>query len=222
MAAAVKFWINAFIPTAVCQDIGGTEAAVVQGTFPGTPFPSTWFLAGDQRSFSDDIDASARLHSEVEIGGLDTGTPDVTFEMHRCGESRALDADGNVIEVGVAPTTDMAFFNLRRNQTVDPEGGVIDDDDNPNLVQIDVSGSGRVPFSVAPFVPSIDYVGTLSFDPDSKQARFRGGIDGFPAYEIYVTVDGGTPVPVGAFSANNPFELFGDATKHVDVSVTVP
>jgi hypothetical protein len=51
-------------------------------------------------------------------------------------------------------------------------------------VQIDVSGSGRVPFSVAAFAPAIDYVGTLSFDPDSRVARFRGGVDGFPSYEM--------------------------------------
>jgi hypothetical protein len=30
---------------------------------------------------------------------------------------------------------------------------------------------------VAPYVPSIDYVGTPSLDPDTRQARFGGGID---------------------------------------------
>lgn len=222
MPSTVKFWINAFIPDEVCQNIGGIEAVIVHGTFPGTPFPETWFLAGDQRSFSDDIHASSRLHSEVEIGGIDTDTRAINFQFHACGESRALDPNGNIIETGTAPTTDMAFFNLRRNQTVDPNGGVIDDSDNPDLVQIDVSGSGRVPFSVAPFVPTIDYVGTLSFDPDSRQARFRGGIDGFPSYEMFVTVDNGPPTQIGEFSANDPFDLVGDATQHVDVTVTVP
>jgi len=222
MASTVKFWINAFIPSAVCQLVGGIEAAVVNGFFPGTPFPDTWFLAGDQREFSDDIHASSRLHSEVEIGSIDTANAVVNFQFHAAGESRALDSDGNVIETGTAPTTDMSFFNLRRNQTVDPEGGVIDDSDNPNFVQIDVSGSGRVPFSVAPFVPTIDYVGTLSFDPDARIGRFRGGIDGFPSYEMYVAVDNGPPIRLGAFSANSPFDLVGDANQHVDVSVNVP
>ena len=89
-------------------------------------------------------------------------------------------------------------------------------------MQIDVSGSGRVPFSVAPFVPAIDYVGTLSFDPDSRVARFRGGVDGFPSFEMYVSVDGGPAAQIGAFAATDPFELVGDATHHVDVGVTVP
>jgi hypothetical protein len=222
MPSTVKFWINAFIPDDVCQPIGGIMCAVVNGTFPGTPFPKTWFLVGDQRGFSDDINASSRLHSEAEIGSLDADPRVITSEVHRCGQSKALDADGNVIETGTAPTDDMHFFNLRRNQTVDPEGGVIDDSDNPNLVQIDVSGSGRVPFSVAPFVPAIDYVGTLSFDPDSRVARFRGGVDGFPSFEMYVSVDGGPAAQIGAFAATDPFELVGDATHHVDVGVTVP
>jgi hypothetical protein len=73
MPSTVKFWINAFIPSEVCQVIGGAEAAVVTGTFPGTPFPQTWYLVGDQRSFSDDIHASSRMHSEVETGATSSG-----------------------------------------------------------------------------------------------------------------------------------------------------
>jgi hypothetical protein len=222
VASTVKFWINAFIPIFVCEQIGGTYAVRVQGTYPGLPWPQTWYLAGDQREFSDDIHASSRLHSEVEIGGLDQSDRSINFQWHACGESHALDADGNITERATAPTTDMSFSNLRRNQTADPNGGVIDDSANPNLVQIDVSGSGRVPFDVAPYVPSIDYVGTLSFDPDSRTARFRGGIDGFPSYEVYVAVDNAAPVQLGAFKANDPFDLVGDANHHVDVSVTVP
>ncbi len=82
MASTVKFWINAFIPSDVCQNIGGIEAVAVQGTFPGTPFPETWFLAGDQRSFSDDIHASSRLHSEVEIGSINTDAAVINFQFH--------------------------------------------------------------------------------------------------------------------------------------------
>jgi len=222
MASTVKFWVNAFIPPEVCQRVGDTFAVVVTGDYPGLPWPRTWYLAGDQRGFSDDIHASSRLHSEVEISGLDGDAPAITLQWHACGESRSLDEQGNVIDAATAPTTDMAFFNLRHNQTVDPEGGVIDDSDNPHLVQIDVSGSGRVPFPIAPYVPAIDYVGTFSFDPDTRVARFRGGIDGFPAYEFYASVDNAAPAQIGAMAAGSPFDLVGDATQHVDVSVTVP
>jgi hypothetical protein len=36
-----------------------------------------------------------------------------------------------------------------------------------------------------------------------------------------VPVDGGPPAQIGAFAATGPFGLAGDATHHVDVSVTV-
>jgi len=225
MASTVKFWVNAFIPISVCELHGDTYAVEVNGNFVaavGWPFPHTWYLAGDQRSFSSDIHASARMHSEVEIQGVDSDPRTISLESHICGESLALDVDGNIVLRDTASTDQMGFANLRRNQSVDPEGGVVDDSPNPNLVQIDANGTASVPFPVAPFVPAIDYSGTFSFDPDSGEARFRGGTDGFPAYEFYVVVDNGDPVLIGNFEPISPFELVGDAERPVDISVTVP
>jgi hypothetical protein len=220
MPTMVKFWVNAFIPASVCQLLGDTYVMQVDGTVPGWPAPSIWYLAGDQREYSADIHASSRMHSEVEIQALDTDAPAISFQSHNCGESTALDEDGNVTDRATAPTDGMSFFNLRRNQTIDPEGGVIDDSPNPNLVQIDVAGSGRVPFAVAPYVPQIDYVGTFSFDPDTREARFRGGVDGFPAYEFYVTVDNGAAETLGLVPPIDPLELIGDAGRKIDLRVT--
>jgi hypothetical protein len=194
--------------------------AVVNGAFPGTPFPYTWFLAGDQLDFSDDINASSRPYSEVEIGSVDRDPRVITSEVHRCRQSKTLEADGNLIETGTAPTDDPHFINLRDNQSIDPGDGVIDDIDNLNVVQIDVSGSGRVAFSVAASVPAIDYVGTLSFDPDSHVARFRGGVDAFPSYEMYVSVHGGPATQSYAFPATDPLAIVGGTPPTMSTSAS--
>jgi hypothetical protein len=48
-----------------------------------------------------------------------------------------------------------------------------------------------IPFSG--FIADMDVIGYLLVDPIARTVKFDGKVDEFPAYEAYVSVDGGPP-----------------------------
>jgi peptidoglycan hydrolase-like protein with peptidoglycan-binding domain len=62
----VDFWLNAFIPNSVCTKKGDLFVITIPTNRTGTPIPIPRFFTGDQRDFSSNRDASARMHSEGE------------------------------------------------------------------------------------------------------------------------------------------------------------
>ena len=56
------------------------------------------YFSGDGRGYSSDIHASSRMHSEVEITGVNTEQPQISFQWHNCGESHALDSSLNIVD----------------------------------------------------------------------------------------------------------------------------
>jgi Protein of unknown function (DUF3238) len=110
----------------------------------------------------------------------------------------------------------MSFFNLRGSQTVDPEGGVIDD--IPNSVQIDVAGSAGLPLVAA---PDIDYSGTLIVDRAEGNVLFRGAVSGFPAFEMYFIVNDGPTVTLSTISPIHPIELIGEENRPVNAAARI-
>src|SRR3954454_11172870 len=62
-----KVWVNAFIPGSYAANIDGVGAAAGHRLLPG---PASWFndcFHTDDREYSDDISASHRMHSEMEL-----------------------------------------------------------------------------------------------------------------------------------------------------------
>src|SRR3954469_4004221 len=85
----VKLWIKAFIPgtyerVAVVPP-GGVHAGKTMLTSSG--LVNRTFLT-DQRGFSTDIHAEARMHSEIEID-VDKGRE--TFQFHHCYDTVEVD-----------------------------------------------------------------------------------------------------------------------------------
>src|SRR5712692_3857658 len=146
---SITFWLNAFIPNSVCELRGQLFVITV---------PVRRFFTGDQREFSNEPAASARMHSEIQITALSSDTPTIAFQRNICGESHEVDEDVNIIASATASSDWMQFFNLRVSQTVDPEGGVIDG--VPGSVQVDLAGSASLP--LIGLAPDIDYSGTLT------------------------------------------------------------
>jgi hypothetical protein len=210
---SIRFWINAFIPDSVCVLKGDLFAVEVPS--PSPPF-LTRFFAGDQRSFSDNLDASARMHSEVMIVGLSSDTSQIAEEKHICGESLELDEQGNILQRATAPTDRMKFTDLRGSQTVDPEGGVVDG--IPGSVQIDFFGSASLPLIAA---PDIDYSGTLVIDRAEGNILVKGATNGFPAYEMYCSIDGGSVLTVALIEPISPMELIGSEDRPFSVSARI-
>ncbi len=209
---SVRFWLNAFIPNSVCMLKGSFFVIVV----PQPPL-SLLLFAGDQREFSDDPNAFSRMHSEVTIAGLSTDAPTIVDEKQICGESLEIDEDGNVLRRATAPTDRMRFNNLRGSQTLDPEGGGIIDG-IPGSVQIDFSGSASLPLAIA---PDIDYSGTLVIDRIGGNILVSGATDGFPAYEMYCSINSGPVITLAHINPIGPIELMGSENQPFKVSARI-
>ena len=80
---SIKFWINAFIP----RDLPGLTKAMPKGRYRGStmipgPTPISDCFLTDQRSFSSQINAKSRMHSEFSLK-LE-GPRSVFTEWHNC------------------------------------------------------------------------------------------------------------------------------------------
>lgn len=182
----VKFWLNAFI-----------QPAHVDGP-PGAGLALNYeYFSGDNRSYSTDIHASSRLHSEVEIVGIETGHPHVSFQWHNCGESHALDSS----------------FNVVATERATPSGGFGDPHYADGVVSIGYVGAAAMPLLPS---PDVDINGTFSVNVETGEASFHGNIDVYPWYEAYVTVNNGAPVALfHEVPSGTPEQLVGGASRPV-------
>jgi hypothetical protein len=224
----LTFWIKAFIPDPSLTSFvvpapgesDGNSMIVIPANSPGLPIPADRAFLGDNRGFSSNVEAPARIHSLVEITALDTDTPILQAVDIKCGESVEIDIDsGSVINRATAPSDRIRFLNLRGNMTVDPEGGVIEDSPSPRFVQLDYEAAANLPLLAGS--PDIDIVGVLGIDRDASTFRFRGSLDGFPAFEAYASFDLGPPVTLFQMVPVSPIFLIGDVKRPVDVSVPI-
>jgi Protein of unknown function (DUF3238) len=204
---SIQFWLNAFIPNSVC---------ILKGDFYTVEVPSLppRFFAGDQRDFSDNPQASARMHSEVTISGLSSETPQIFEEKQICGESLELDEQGNILQRATAPTDRMKFTDLRGSQTLDPEGGGIIDG-IPGSVQIDFFGSASLPLIIS---PDVDYSGTLVIDRAEGNILVSGATNGFPAYEMYYSIDTSPVIMLARIQPVSSWLLIGAENQHFSFS----
>jgi hypothetical protein len=224
----VTFWINAFIPDPSLTPFvlpapgasTGLSMIVIPANQPPNPLPKNRAFLGDNRGFSSDVSASARIHSLAEINNLDTETPQLQTVDNRCGRSHEIDIDSDeIIAEDTAPTDRIRFLHLRGNTSIDPEGGVVIDSESPRFVQLDYEAAANLPLLFPS--PDIDLVGVLGIDRDNRAFRFRGSVDGFPAFEAYVRFNLGPPVTLFRMLPVAPVELIGDVKRPVDVTVPI-
>jgi len=189
---------------------------MIEVTYPNLP-GKRCFL-GDNRAYSNNPATSARIHGLVDIINLDMPTPSIGFQDIHCGESIEIDPDsGAVVARETASADKCRFSDLRANQTVDPEGGVVIDSPSPNFVQLNFDAAANLPLLLGS--PDIDMFGTLQIDRDGKMFTFKGKVDGFPCFEAWVSFNGGIPVNLFEVAPVDPFQLIGDANRPVDATV---
>lgn len=147
--------------------------------------PGSACFTGDGRSFSNNITASSRTHQEIEF---DVATLAKSIDYKDTGTTHEVDCKtGAEIAAKKAPASELT------NGSVARRGGEI-----------------QVGFQTAAFnplvtvAPAIDADVVFHIDPAARTCRLAGQHDGFPAYEAYVTADGGagstvyTYDPIGA------------------------
>jgi Protein of unknown function (DUF3238) len=224
----LTFWINAFIPDPSMTEFVlpapgesvGNSMIVIPSNASGLPIPKDRAFLSDNRGFSTDVASSARIHSLVEIAALDTDTPVLQAVDIKCGASHEIDLNsGAVIAEATAPTDRVRFLNLRGNTSVDPEGGVIVDSPSSHFVQLDYEAAANLPLLLGS--PDIDMVGVLGVDREGGTFRFRGAVDGFPAFEAYVSFNLGPPVTLFRIVPVAPIFIVGDVKRPVDVTIPI-
>lgn len=199
----LKFWINAFIP----RDAEGA-LTVASGKYtgrtmlPGPTDISDCFLT-DNRSFSDDVTASSRLHSEYEFAFSEGNTRDVK-QSSSCGTTHELDCeDGDLECEATAKVTPQTVFS-----PIQLLGG------NPDRPYFTLEAEAGNPCFAG--APAINYQGAVSFDVAARVVVFHIFVDEYPAYEAYARIDSGAPLPLiqeNPPAGNSPRHLYGLANR---------
>lgn len=169
---SVTFWLNAFLP----RDIAGYTTTLKWGPYAGlTAMAGPLYCLTDQRNFSNDIRARARMHSEITLDC--SGTIPALTQAHRCDVTTVCDGqDGEVKCQRQASTSDMKFTLISVEPSV--------------VIRLDCKASNPcAPASSA--LDDIDYKGTIVIDPAARRIAVDLLIDLFPAFEAYAAINGG-------------------------------
>lgn len=158
----VKIWVKSFIP------------------FHRVDVPFGPCFSGDNRDFSEAVDAPCRTHQEIEF----EVTPlRVLNQDAHTGKTHQVNCkDNKILHTGQAKKDGLRTAAISgAGQQVSIKMGLIAS--NP-LVR---------------FAPSIDLDITLNFDWPNSQVTLAGFHDGYPAFEIYMSLDGGKPIKLYQF-----------------------
>jgi hypothetical protein len=218
---SMKFWINAFIP----RDLPGYTIVVPKGPHAGKtmiPGPQTIGVSTpiryigigkvpvglsdcyltDQRSFSSDIHAESRMHSEVRID-FSTPTPGI-FPWHDCFPTIECDCEDGEEECREKGKINRMIFHPISI-------------DSKTIIHMDCAANNPCAPTSRLF-GDIDYKGLIVFDKEKRSVEIDIFIDQFPAFEGYATINDGAGVPLFRESpplGNTVMNLPGGANRRV-------
>lgn len=145
----------------------------------------------DQREFSDDPAASARLTLDfsltVEAQTVALKAKGPGGDAFRAGATHFVDCDNGkeiVRSVTSDPMTKLVpGGGSRLGQPVLRDGKAL----------VFVKGAAGNPLAPTPEMlsPAIDFSGTVTFDPATRKVQFKGSVGAFPAFEAYASLNGG-------------------------------
>jgi hypothetical protein len=186
----VKLWIKAFIP----HTYERARLVPGNGEHAGkTMITDAWLLnrcfLTDQRTFSSDIHAEARMHSEIEI---DIAKRRETYQFHHCYDTIELDcATGAEKCRAQGDTQKMRFHDFECSSATN------------NRFTVKVNAGSKNPcvkVGLLKVSPNLDYEGTITVlvdpDPSLVIVTFEGKVEKYPAFEMYASANGGEPQPV--------------------------
>jgi hypothetical protein len=166
--------------------------------------PGSQCFTGDNRSFSNHIHASSRTHQEIEV---EVGTLTKTIDFKHVGTTHEVECTtGKVIKSGTAPTSQLTNGPVQSRTSADI-----------NILFLAAASNPLVKLA-----PAIDFEAVFRVNPMTRKCTFEIEHDGFPAYEAYITFNGGSgvtvynydPIPAG----ETPKALFPPMDKSGKVS----
>ncbi len=180
----VKLWIKAFIP----NDYERATVVPGSGAHAGkTAITDLWLLnrcfLTDQRGFSSDIHAEARMHCEV---GIDIAKGRESYQFHHCYDTIEVDCKGGHEKCRAQGNTKDMRFN----------GFVVSEDKQRFTLKID-AGSKNPCVKIGPLAvsPNLDFSGEITVsileDPTRAVVTFEGRVEMYPAFEMYASANDG-------------------------------
>ena len=192
----IKVWANAFIPNRRVSVLG-LPGKIDVPKLPDIPMPGLCF-SGDNRGFSNDVNASARIHLEVEF---DVATGEATVRP----------------KIGTTSLVQCLIGIKFYSRTASAEGLKTSLKRNGRNFELTLQGSAKNP--LVPLGPPIDFDFKFAINPSTRQVVMTGNHDGYPAYEAYMTVDGSASLPIYQYQKKpiaNPLDLY----KPMEVAVS--
>ncbi len=212
----VRLWFKSFIPFDLEGALSVPAGPHVGKTMLPSPGPiDAWFLT-DGREFSLELGALARMHSEVE---LDFVNFSLLRELHKCDPTVQVDhKTGEELCCEVADIDNMAFADFKFSSRL-------------RTMSMSLKGSTKnacLKLGSLKISPNLDYEGDISLRLHDNECDltvvFEGKIETYPAFEMYVTVNDGSAVPVFQMPVEpdaTPLSLIGPPQRSVNQSVTV-
>lgn len=121
-------------------------------------------------------------------------------QEHHCGETTEVDCeDGDVEEKKTQNNENMSFTESSGSSS---------------RVVLEFNAARNNP--LVTLSPDIDLKGTLTVDRVNRFVEFVGMVDEFPAFEAYVSINGGSPRTIrqlGPEPGAGPTSLVGDANR---------
>jgi hypothetical protein len=165
------------------------------------PIPGAEIHAGDGREIGEP--GTSRIAHTINLYPNPSGDPPyiATIDVE-VGESHQLDTDGNIIEA--------------QTQSADGLQAEVVEIRDDGTVVVAVSGEASNPVQFG--APGITYHTTVEMHPNddlSWTVSIQGDHDGFPAYEVLASVEGGPQELVYGYDPReagaSPLDLFGSA-----------
>lgn len=156
----------------------------------------------DQRSFSNEIDAESRMHSEFTVSF--DGDRVSMSEWHDCDPTVELDCEDCQVECREKGDKTRMRFELQTRT-------------NPAIVNMDCAANNPCSPTSRLF-GDIDYHGTITVDQEARSIELQATIDAFPAFEAYATINHGAGVALMQLSppaGNTVMNLPGGANRRV-------
>jgi len=209
-ADTITLWVNAFIPSS------GPAAITNVPNQPGQTMLNGGVVGcflTDQRSFSSDNGASARMTSKITFdldasGGTNISTSQATGLTQRVDCSSGS-TDG--LCSGQAATDNMSFTNIQFDQ-------------NQQILSFTLDGRASNPcfeWQDISIAPNIHYKLYFTFNVNNRGWGITGTLGDFPAFEGYMQVNGNAPVTLfnaGAHEFNAGLGIASDRSPDLEIT----
>lgn len=187
----LRIIVHSFIPSSYpgsekeLLPLPGTNKTMVLADFPifgpNLPILGKQCFGTDDRSFSSDAGASARITADFVV--LASASPKIETEASkrfRSGATRKLDcATGQVLATKSASVSSCQL------------GAPAYADGKTQVVIGCKASDPLVPIIPEKFTPDLHFSGSFTYNSADKTIAFQGDIGAFPSYEAYASLNGG-------------------------------